>query len=70
LINALDQSGLNVLAFLTGFYGIFMLTMLTFIIIFHQARRFGPKVVRVIQLFSIFVLVIFGALLVKQGLFG
>ena len=70
LINALDQSGLNVLAFLAGFYGIFMLTMLALIIIFHQARRFGPKVVRLIQLFSIFVLVIFGALLIKQGLFG
>lgn len=70
LINAFDQSWLHVLAFLVGFYGVFMLTMLAFIIIFHQARRFGPKVVRSIQQFSIFVLVIFGALLVKQGLFG
>ena len=70
LINALDQSWLHALAFLAGFYGVFMLTMLIFIIIFHQARRLGPKVVRVIQQFSIFVLVIFGALLVKQGLLG
>ena len=70
LINAIDQSWLHALAFLAGFYGVFMLTMLAFIFIFHQARRFGPKVVRVIQIFSIFVLVIFGALLVKQGLFG
>ena len=70
LINALDQSLLHGLAFLAGFYGVFMLTMLAFIVIFHQARRFGPKVVRLIQIFSIFVLVIFGALLVKQGLFG
>ena len=70
LINALDQSWLHGLAFLAGFYGVFMLTMLAFIIIFHQARRFGPKVVRSIQQFSIFVLVVFGALLVKQGLLG
>jgi threonine/homoserine/homoserine lactone efflux protein len=70
LINAIDQSWLHVLAFLAGFYGVFMLTMIAFIIIFHQTRRLGPKVVRVIQIFSIFVLVIFGALLVKQGLFG
>ena len=70
LINALDQSWLHVVAFLAGFYGVFMLTMLAFIIVFHQARRFGPKVVRSIQLFSIFVLVIFGALLVFQGMFG
>ena len=70
LINALNQSWLHVLAYLTGFYGVFMLTMLAFIIIFHQTRRFGPKVVRSIQLFSIFVFVVFGALLVYQGLFG
>ena len=70
LINALDQSWLHALAFLAGFYGVFMITMLVFILIFHQARRFGPKVIGVIQIFSIVVLVIFGALLVKQGFFG
>ena len=70
LINALDQSWQQLLAFLAGFYGVFMITMIAFVLIFHQTRRFGPKVVRVIQLFSIVVLVIFGALLVKQGLFG
>jgi threonine/homoserine/homoserine lactone efflux protein len=69
LINAIDQSWLHALAFLAGFYGVFMLTMLAFIIIFHQTRLFGPKVVRSIQLFSIIVLVVFGALLVYQGLF-
>jgi threonine/homoserine/homoserine lactone efflux protein len=70
LINAFDQSWLHALAFLSGFYGVFMLTMFAFVFIFHQARRFGPKVVRVIQITSIFVLLIFGAILVKQGLFG
>jgi threonine/homoserine/homoserine lactone efflux protein len=70
LISSLEQSWLHALAFMVGFYGIFMLTMIAFIALFHQARRLGPKVVHGIQLISIMVLVIFGAILIKEGLAG
>ena len=70
LISALEQSWLHALAFLVGFYGVFMLTMSIFIVLFHQTRRLDPKVVRTIQLISIIILVIFGGVLIKQGLFG
>jgi threonine/homoserine/homoserine lactone efflux protein len=70
LISALEESWLRALTFLGGFYGVFMLTMLGFITIFHQTRRLGPGVVRGIQMASIIILVIFGGILIKEGLFG
>ena len=68
LIGALEQSWLHGLAFLTGFYGVFMLTKIIFILLFHQTRRLGPKVVNGIQLISIIILVIFGVLLIADGI--
>jgi threonine/homoserine/homoserine lactone efflux protein len=70
LISALEESWLSALAFLGGFYGVFMLTMLGFITIFHQTRRLGPSVVRGIQIASIGILVIFGGILIREGLLG
>ena len=70
LVSALDQSWLHALSFLVGFYGVFMLTMFLFTVFFHQTRRLGPKIVRTIQLISIIILVIFGGILIKQGIFG
>jgi len=70
LIDALEQSWLYALTFLAGFYGVFMLTMIIFIALFHQTRRLGPKIVRAIQLISILILVIFGGILIKEGIFG
>jgi threonine/homoserine/homoserine lactone efflux protein len=70
LIKALKVSWLHALAFLAGFYGVFMLTMIAFIALFHQTRRLGPKVVHGIQIISIIILVIFGGILIKEGIFG
>ncbi|MFC1997084.1 LysE family translocator [Chloroflexota bacterium] len=70
LINALEQSWFHGLTFLVGFYGVFMLTMIAFIALFHQTRKLGPKVVHGIQLFSIFILVIFGVILIIEGITG
>jgi len=36
--------------------------------VFHQARRFGPRIVRGLLLISIGILVIFGILLIQRGL--
>ena len=70
LINALAQSWYYAFAFLVGFYGIFMLTMVAFIALFHQTRRLGTKAVRAIQLLSIIILVVFGIILIKEGITG
>jgi threonine/homoserine/homoserine lactone efflux protein len=70
LINAIEQSWWHALVFLAGFYGVFMGTMIVLIALFHQTRRLGPRVVRSIQLASILILVIFGGILIKEGIVG
>jgi len=67
LISALRQSWLYGLAFLLGFYGAFIGLMLGLVFIFDQARRLGPRVVRILTLVSIVVLVIFGAILLASA---
>jgi threonine/homoserine/homoserine lactone efflux protein len=70
LLNALRQSPLHGGAFVLGFYGIFILGLLCLAGIFHQARRLGPQLVRALLLASILILLVFGALLLKQGIWG
>jgi threonine/homoserine/homoserine lactone efflux protein len=70
LLAALRQSPLHGGAFVLGFYGIFITGLLGLAGIFHQARRLGPQVVRALLLTSILILVIFAALLLKQGIWG
>jgi len=70
LISAIEQSWLHAAVFLIGFYGVFMLTMIGFIALFQLTRRLGPRVVRAIQLVSIIILVIFGGILIKEGIWG
>jgi len=70
LLAALRQSPLHGGAFVIGFYGIFITGLLGLAGIFHQARRLGPQVVHALLLASILILVIFGALLLKQGIWG
>jgi len=70
LISAIERSWWHAIVFLVGFYGVFMGTMVFFIILFHQTRRLGPRVVRFIQLVSILILVLFGGILIKEGIFG
>ena len=70
LINAIEQSWLHAFAFLFGFYGVFLATMFATIVLFHQTQRLGPRVVRSVQFISIIILVIFGSVLIKEGLLG
>lgn len=70
LIEAIEKSWGLALAFLLGFYGVFMATMIALIALFHQTRKLGPRVVHTIQLFSILILVVFGGILIKEGLIG
>lgn len=70
LINALHQFAVYGLAFIVGFYGTFVGVLLFLAAIFHQARRFDPRIVRMMQLLSIIILVIFGGLLIRSGFSG
>jgi len=68
LIAALNQSVWYGVAFLAGMYGVFVGGMLVIVAVFHQARRFGPRIVRGLLLISMGILVIFGILLIQRGL--
>jgi threonine/homoserine/homoserine lactone efflux protein len=70
LLDALHESALHAVAFLLGFYGVFISFMLGLSLLFSQARRLGPQVVRVLLLVSIVILVIFGVILIKEGIWG
>jgi threonine/homoserine/homoserine lactone efflux protein len=70
LLSALKESIWDGVAFLLGFYGVFIGGMLVIAIIFDQARRLGPVVVRGLLLASILVLTLFGVLLVYKGVTG
>lgn len=70
LLSALRQSIAFGAAFIIGFYGVMVLSLLGITMIFSQARRFGPGVVHTLLLLSIIILVIFAGLLLKQGFIG
>ncbi len=70
LLSALRQSIAAGAAFLIGFYGIMILSLMGIVLIFHQARRLGPRVVHILLLVSLVVLIIFGMILLKQGIWG
>jgi threonine/homoserine/homoserine lactone efflux protein len=70
LIGALNQSAAYGVAFLIGFYGMFVSVMLILAAIFHQARRLDQRLVRSMLLLSIVILIIFGGLLIRSGLAG
>jgi threonine/homoserine/homoserine lactone efflux protein len=70
LLSALKVSVWYGIAFLLGFYGVFIGGMVALAIIFDQARRLGPGVVRGMLLASILILTLFGVLLVYKGVSG
>ena len=57
-------------AFLIGFYGVMILSLLGIALLFSQARRLGPQVVRGLLLLSTIILALFAGLLIYQGLIG
>lgn len=68
LLGALGQSTGHGVAFLIGFYSLFIGGMLGIVLLFHQARRLGPRVVRLLSQMSVAILVIFGLLLLRGAL--
>lgn len=68
LLSALRQSTSYGVAFLVGFYGLMILTLLGIAMLFAQARRLGPRVVRALTLASAVILVVFAGLLLKQAI--
>ena len=70
LLTALRQSFLSGTAFLLGFYGMFIGGMLVIVVVFHQASRLGPHLVRWLSLVSIAILAMFGIVLLLQAILG
>ncbi len=70
LIDALNRSIAYGVAFLIGFYGMFVVGLLLLAVLFHQARRLEQRLVRWLLLLSIMVLVLFGVLLLRSGFGG
>ena len=68
LLSALRLSPLHAAAFLSGFYGVFIGSLVILVMIFDQTRRFGARVVHTLLLLSIVILGVFGFILLKQGL--
>lgn len=67
LLDAWRQSPLQAIAFLASFYGVFIGGNLVLIVVFHQARRLGPRFVHLLALVSIFLLFIFALVLLARG---
>jgi threonine/homoserine/homoserine lactone efflux protein len=67
LLSALRQSIWHGGAFLLGFYGLFIGSLLLLVVLFHQVRRLGPRVVRALLLLSVVILIYFGGQLLKRG---
>jgi len=57
-------------AFLLGFYGVMITGLLGIAFLISQTRKLGPRVVRGLLLLSCIILVVFGGLLITNGLFG
>jgi threonine/homoserine/homoserine lactone efflux protein len=70
LLSALRQSIPFGAAFLIGFYGAMVLSLLAIAMVFSQARRLGPRMVHILLLLSIIILIIFAGALLKQGIFS
>jgi len=70
LLSAYQQSAGYGIAFLIGFYGIFIAGLLGIVTLFHFAHRLGPRVVRTLTLISVIILAIFGIFLTVHGVTG
>jgi len=68
LLSAVSESTLSGISFLVGFYTMLTGGLLLLVLIFNFARRLGPRVVRILTLCSIFILTVFGIILIYQGI--
>ncbi len=57
-------------AFLLGFYGVFISSLSALVLLFHQARRLGPRIVHALTVISLLILTLMGFLLILDSLSG
>ena len=70
LLQALRQSWMHGAAFILGFYGTMISSLVGIAALFHLARRLGPRVVRLLMLASLILMIVFAALLLIRGIQG
>jgi threonine/homoserine/homoserine lactone efflux protein len=70
VIDAWRDSPPSAVIFVAGFYATFLAVMATQVLLFHQARRFGPKVVRYALWFALVAMLLFAVRLWWNALVG
>lgn len=70
LLGAMERSALHAGAFLAGMYGLFLGIQACLALVFHWARRLGPRIARGTLLLSICVLAGFGGMLLTRAILG
>ena len=66
-ISAWDDTPLNGMTLVIGFYGVFLIVLAAGVLLFHQARRMGERVVNRLMWLGLGILIVFGSLLWWQG---
>jgi threonine/homoserine/homoserine lactone efflux protein len=69
-IEAWREAHVNAVGFVVGFYATFLLVMVGLILLFHQARRLGPRVVGGGLWVALGVMILFALQLWRGALFG
>ena len=70
IVGAWGRSPADAIAFIVGFYAVFMGGMAVYVAVFHRARRLDERVVRGLLMVGVVVMVILALLLLRAGLFG
>jgi len=70
VVSSWRDSPAHGIAVVVGFYGVFLLTMAVQVILFHQARRLGPKAIRVGLWIGLAAMILFALSLWRDALLG
>jgi threonine/homoserine/homoserine lactone efflux protein len=68
LLQGLEQSPLHAAAFLAAFYVTFLFLLALIVVVFDRLRRLDERITRGVLRLTLFILVVFGLLLIVQGL--
>jgi threonine/homoserine/homoserine lactone efflux protein len=68
LLQGLEQSPLHAVAFLAAFYVTFLTLLALIVVVFDRLRRLDERVTRAVLRLTVLILVVFGLLLIVQGL--
>jgi threonine/homoserine/homoserine lactone efflux protein len=69
VVNAWRESPATAIAFMVGFYAVLIGGLGAWIVVFNTARRLNERVIRWLLIVSLVIMVGFGAMLLKSGLF-